>query len=198
MIVIVDYQENNVSTLVEVLKKRGCEVEVSDQADVIANSDCLLLPDGASYQVVMATLREQNLIPIIKAHAKAGKPLLGIGLGMHLLFEGTTVRGFTEGLELLEGLSELLPSDDDYPLPHNGEVTLIGVEEGNPLTEGLENQAVVYHHSLMVDCELEQIKALSQYSVKFPAIIQEKAIVGFQFLPELSAGGEQALINFIN
>lgn len=192
-----NYQEKDVSSLITSLKKYGCQVEVSDQLEVIAKCDCLILPDGDSYAEAMVTLREKELLGAIKAHAKAGKSLLGIGLGMHLLFEGTTVNGFTAGLELLEGLSENLPDDPAYPLPHTGQSTLIGVDETSDLTSGLANQKVGYHHSLTVDCDLNQIKALSQYTIKFPAIIQEQAIVGFQFLPELSPGGEQALSNFI-
>ncbi|WP_314066920.1 imidazole glycerol phosphate synthase subunit HisH [uncultured Vagococcus sp.] len=197
VIVIVNYQENNVSDLVKVLKRLGCQVDISNQADVIAASQCLILPDGTNYQGAMAKLKEMGLSSVIKAHVEAGKPLLGIGLGMHLLFEGTTVDGFTSGLDLLEGLSENLPEDQEFPLPHRGASKLIGVQEANPLTAELDGQLVIYNHLLTVDCELDQIKALSQYSVKFPAIIQEKALVGFQFLPELSQGGEQALSNFI-
>lgn len=197
MVVIVNYGNADVKGLVEIINKEGFHVTVSEERAVIEKSQCLILANGKSYQEGMAQLRDWELISTIKSVAREGKPILGIGLGMHLLFEGTTVAGFTSGLELLEGLSEALPADSEYPLPHQGERTLIGVDEENPLTKGLTDQLVSYDHSLTVDCDLEQIKALSQYSLKFPAIIQEGAIVGFQFLPELSSGGQQALQNFL-
>lgn len=198
MIVIVTEQDDEVTDLANYLKAQGEQVEISTKEESLRASDRLILPNAANYAEAMGLLQERELISAIDEHTKAGKPILGIGLGMHLLFEGVMANGFTAGLEILEGLSESLPLDEAYPLPHRTEGVLIGMDEESVLTQGLTNQLVVYDHCLTVDCELEVIRALGQYSVKFPAIIQRGAIVGFQFLPELSVGGQQALDNFLN
>ena len=198
MIVIVDYNKNATQALGQLLETLAMPYTISDCPEVIRQSDYLILPDGDSYQEVMAFLNETELSDVIKAYGRAGNPLLGIGMGMHVLFEGDTTTGFTSGLGLLAGLSESLPSDAYFPVPHQRETELLGLAEGSQLTQGLGAAKVSYDHRLTVDCDLELIQAVSQYSIKFPAIVQEKNIVGYQFLVEERSGaGGQALHNFI-
>lgn len=198
MIVIVDYLEAETKQLCQVLEALSQPYLVSDEPEQITNGNYLILPNSQSYEEAMASLSAKKLVKVIQSFASSGKPVLGIGMGLHLLFEGKVAPSYTAGLGLLEGLSEELPVDSDYPLPNKGSQELLGLAEDSALTDKLANQFVTYNHRLMIDCELEQIKAVSQYSLKFPAIIQEKQVVGYQFLPELSgSAGVQAIKNFL-
>lgn len=195
MIALIDYQMGNLPSVQNALKTLGFPVQVTDDPAAVAASDAIVLPGVGAFGTGMARLRERRLIEPIRAHARAGKPILGICLGMQLLFTESEEFGLHEGLGLIPGRVVRMPAG--VKLPHMGwnQVTPVGE---HPLFDGIEDLWVYYDHSYAVtDAPRGTVLAESEYGRRFPAIVAGGSAVGMQFHPEKSAAkGLRLLANW--
>lgn len=186
MIIIIDYDTGNTRNVQKALEFVGLENKISADPAEIRKADGLILPGVGAFSVAMKELGQRGLVSVIQETAQKGTPILGVCLGMQLLLEGSMENGFTEGLGLIEGLCEKLPDDPDLPVPHMGWNQLVVTKETS-LTKDVSKEYVYFVHSYYADCEPDVIDAITQYSIKIPAMISKGTIYGTQFHPEKSS-----------
>lgn len=193
MTVIIDYGVGNLFSLVSSLKKIGEEAIVSSDKDIISQADRIILPGVGAFGDAIAKLNESGLSDIIMEEVSKGKPLLGICLGMQLLFERSFEYGENKGLGLIKGeiraLSEVIPNN--LKIPHMGWNGL-HFKKKSPIFEGLaEGDEVYFVHSFAgFYCE-ESLTETAEYGIEVTAAVNNKNIYGVQFHPEKS--GEKGL-----
>lgn len=158
----------------------------------------LIVPGVGNFTAVMRHLQEVGLVERIRAFAASGRPLLGICAGMQLLAMRGTEGGHTEGLRLVDGVVDRLPSGNGLVLPHVGwsSVTLGQV---HPVLEGIKPGRDFYfvHSYAMQTDRPEEALGITDYGVPFVSIVGKDNVVGFQFHPEKSqANGLKLLENF--
>ncbi|MBO5047231.1 MAG: imidazole glycerol phosphate synthase subunit HisH [Clostridia bacterium] len=189
MIAIVDYGVGNLFSLSSSLAAIGAEVVVTGDADVIRAADKILLPGVGAFEDAIAKLRASGLDEVVCEEARKGKPLLGICLGMQLLFEKSYEFGEFEGLGLIEGavrpIADVIPAD--YKIPHIGWNALHLVGEKSPIFQYLNDGDHVYfvHSFYAADCE-KNVIATSEYGAELTAAVAKDNIFGCQFHPEKS------------
>ena len=193
MTVIIDYGVGNLFSLVSSLKKIGEEAIVSSDKDIILQADRIILPGVGAFGDAITKLNESGLSDIIMEEVSKGKLLLGICLGMQLLFERSFEYGENKGLGLIKGeiraLSEVIPNN--LKIPHMGWNGL-HFKKKSPVFDGLtEDDEVYFVHSFAgFYCE-ESLIATAEYSVEVTAAVNDKNVYGVQFHPEKS--GEKGL-----
>lgn len=199
MIGIVDYGMGNLFSVSKALERLNAEYFISGDKEELLRADALLLPGVGSFRDAMSVLQ----VDTIKEFAATGKPLLGICLGMQLLFEDSDENGLTKGLGLLPGsvrrfLGET-PAGETYKVPHMGWNKLEFVKS-SPLLEGLEEDYVYFVHSYYVSAEnSEVLLAKANYHEEVSAVVGKDNIFGMQFHPEKSSKLGMALLNnFLN
>jgi glutamine amidotransferase len=182
MIAIVDYGIGNIKSLMSLLE--GEEVILTDVAETLMQADVMILPGVGAFGYAMNALRERGLDTVVKAFAKTGKPLIGICLGMQLLYESSEEYGFHEGLGLLKGQIKSLP--DDFVKPHMGwnKIDSIGSEKAYRVN--FENYMYFVHSYYAVEIDESTLVATTQYGTSIPAIVQSGNLIGFQGHPEKS------------
>ncbi|MBP1758865.1 MAG: hisH1 [Firmicutes bacterium] len=191
MIAIVDYGVGNLFSLSRSLEAIGQEVLVTGEAEALRRADRLILPGVGAFADAATKLRESGLGEVVSQEAARGKPLLGICLGMQLLFEKSYEFGEHEGLGLIPGA--VRPIADAIPrglkIPHIGWNGLLfpGERPRHPLMAGLAPGDCVYfvHSFYAADCE-EDIIAVTEYGGILTAAVARRNVVGFQFHPEKS------------
>jgi glutamine amidotransferase len=195
MIAIIDYGMGNLRSVLKAFEHLGAECVVTSDAAIIQTSQGIVLPGVGAFPRAMKELRERGLISTIKEQANSGKPLLGICLGMQLLFGESEEIEVTEGLGLLPGRVRKIPAG--RKIPHMGWNSLQKQKE-SVLLNGLEEAPYVYYvHSYYADCPEEVIDASSDYGVRVPGLVSKATILGAQFHPEKSGdAGLKMLENF--
>ena len=191
MIAIVDYGVGNLFSLSRSLEAIGQEVLVTGEAEALRRADRLILPGVGAFADAATKLRESGLGEVVSQEAARGKPLLGICLGMQLLFEKSYEFGEHEGLGLIPGA--VRPIADAIPrglkIPHIGWNGLLfpGERPRHPLMAGLAPGDCVYfvHSFYAADCE-EDIIAVTEYGGMLTAAVARRNVAGFQFHPEKS------------
>jgi len=188
MIAIIDYGVGNLYSLSRSLSSLGLENKVTRDAGELRAADKIILPGVGAFGDAMAKLVATGLVPVVKERAGAGVPLLGICLGMQLLFQKGYEYGEHDGLGLLTG--EVRAMIDDLPsglkVPHIGWNALNIRRECPILKYVREGNCVYYVHSFYAkDCEDETI-ATSEYGVPVPGVVQKANVFGTQFHPEKS------------
>ena len=196
MIAIVDYGVGNLFSLQSSLRYIGKEVVVTGEVEVLRRSERIILPGVGAFGDAARKLSEAGLDALLKEEAKAGKPLLGICLGMQLLFARSYEYGEHQGLGLIPGnvrpIQPVIP--EGYKVPHIGWNGLI-FPEGKPVSPLFryvsEGEAVYFVHSYYAaDCEPHTIAA-AEYGVLLTAAAANGNVYGTQFHPEKS--GETGL-----
>ena len=192
MIAIIDYGVGNLFSLARSLEYLGIESVVTKDIEVLQAANQVILPGVGAFGDAMAKLREQGLETKIKELANTGKPLLGICLGMQLLFEKSSEFGEHQGLGLLKGeivsLKTALQATNysDLKVPHIGWNTLTIQQPSVLLKHSQVGDQVYYVHSFYAtNCE-ESLVATSEYGIEVPGVVQHKNIYGAQFHPEKS------------
>ncbi len=189
MIAVIDYGVGNLFSLSSSLAAIGAEAVVTGDADVIRGADKILLPGVGAFEDAIAKLRESGLDVVVCEEARAGKPLMGICLGMQLLFEKSFEFGEFDGLALIEGavrpIADVIPKS--LKIPHIGWNALHLVGEKSPIFKYLSEGDFVYfvHSFYAADCE-RSVVATSEYGVPLTAAVQRGNIYGCQFHPEKS------------
>ncbi len=188
MTVIIDYGVGNLFSLVSSFKRIGAEVTVSADENVIMAADRLVLPGVGAYQDAAEKLKNSGLDKVLRQKVAIGTPVLGICLGMQLLFEKSFEYGEHEGLGLLKG--DIIPFkgniDEDLKIPHIG-WNFINKKPECPLFKYIENGDFVYFvHSYFAPKSVSSSAAVSEYGVEFTAAVWENNVFGCQFHPEKS------------
>jgi len=193
VIAIVYYDAGNLLSVDKALKFLGCETAVTGDAEKIRRADAVVLPGVGAFLDAMASLEERGLVGVLKEQA-AVKPLLGICLGMQLLFERGYEFGDTKGLSLIPGdVARMEP--EGLKIPHMGWNSLSPVTP-SPLTELLAGGEYVYFvHSYAARTHERYINAVTHYGRSVPAIVSDGRFVhGAQFHPEKSGEVGLALL----
>lgn len=198
MIAIIDYGMGNLKSVYNALVKIGCECKITADKDEIRKADKLILPGVGAFKDCMDNLRKADLVDLIREEAASGKPLLGICLGMQVLFEKGYEGEETEGLGLLKGNVTLMV-DPDVKIPHIGWNNLEKNREDDML-KGIDKDPFVYYvHSYRAsDYNDEDLVGYSCYgSLKIPGLVRKNNVIGAQFHPEKSGeDGLEMLKNF--
>ncbi len=188
MIAIIDYGLGNLFSLRSSLRAVGAESVVTDDAALIRRADRLILPGVGAFRDAAAKLREKGLDELIREEAASGKLLLGICLGMQLLFDESLEFGRYPGLGLIHGTAAPIPVPDKktYKLPQIGWNALHLTRE-HPLFAGInEGDHVYFVHSYHgTDCEADTI-ATTEYGTVVTAAVARENVWGTQFHPEKS------------
>lgn len=188
MVAIVDYGVGNLFSLKSSLLAIGADVVVTCDKDILKSADRIILPGVGAFEDAARKLRESGLDSVIIELAASGKPILGICLGMQLLFDKSYEYGEHKGLGLIKGNVKAIRDviDDDLKIPHIGWNPLIFKKE-NPLFSNIQNGDCVYfvHSFYATDCE-DSVIATAEYGAEITAAVACKNVFGCQFHPEKS------------
>ena len=188
MIAIIDYGVGNLFSLRSSFAAIGQEAVVTRDAEEIRNADRLILPGVGAFQDAAKKLRASGMDRAVKEETAKGKPLLGVCLGMQMLFERSHEYGVHEGLGLLKG--EIRPIAERIPeglkIPQMGWNVLKIVRDSPLLKYTREGEHVYFVHSYSaVDCE-ESLLAVTEYGADLTACVGKGNVFGCQFHPEKS------------
>ncbi len=189
MTAIIDYGAGNLFSVKNALDFLSQENVITKDPDDLRRADRLILPGVGAFPDAMRMLNESGLVEVIKEEVKR-KPLLGICLGMQMLFEKGYEFGETDGLGLIKGSVKLM-TPDNLPIPHIGWNAL---EKNVPcalLDKCAEGEYVYFVHSYAAECDSSNVAAYCDYGMKVPALVFEGNVYGAQFHPEKS--GETGL-----
>lgn len=189
MIAIVDYGVGNLFSLKSSFKAIGVPVTVTSDAEEIKKAEKIILPGVGAFEDAAKKLRDSGLDRVITDEAEKGKPLLGICLGMQLLFEKDYEYGCFDGLGLLKG--EIRPIEDVVPeelkIPHMGWNPLIFTKGAHPLFKNIkEGDSVYFVHSYYATNCGESTIAVAEYGAMLTAAVAKGNVMGCQFHPEKS------------
>jgi glutamine amidotransferase len=197
-IAVVDYGAGNLRSVARALEVAGGRPRLVTGPEGLAGAALVVVPGVGAFAPAMRRLHAAGLVEALRAAARAGRPLLGLCLGMQLLFEESDEGGrTTAGLGLLHGVVRRLP--EGVKVPHMGWNTL-EVDRPDPLVAGLPDPAYVYFvHSYAVwPADPAVVVAWSTHGVRFPAVVRAGPVVGFQFHPEKSSRlGARLLANLL-
>jgi len=197
MIGVIDSKICNIFSLTNMLKKLGAEYKVITKPEEFNRIDKLILPGVGAFPRAMENLKKYDLLDGIIDFSQRGAHLLGICLGMQLLFEESIEFGATKGLSLIPG--KIIKIKTDLVLPHMGWNDL-KIEKKIPLLKNVEDKSDVYFvHSFRAETDPQYIAATAEYGETMPAVVYKNNIYGTQFHPEKSRKwGEIILKNFID
>ena len=189
MIAIVDYGVGNLFSLKSSFAAIGADAVVTGEAEVLRRADRILLPGVGAFRDAAAKLRTSGLDRVVIEEANAGKPLLGICLGMQLLFERSLEYGVHAGLSLIPGevrpIAEVLPAG--LKIPHIGWNALRFTGKASPLFRYIkEGDCVYFVHSYHAAGCADSVIATAEYGAELTAAVQRENVFGCQFHPEKS------------
>ena len=188
MIAIVDYGVGNLFSLISSFNKIGADIVVTADPQVISRADGIILPGVGAFEDAARKLRDSGLDKVIVEQAQKGKKLMGICLGMQMLFQQSYEYGCHEGLGLLKG--NIVPMKDSIPadlkIPHIGWNALHFTHESGLFKYISNNDCVYFVHSYYAtDCD-DSVIATAEYGKELTAAVQKDNIMGCQFHPEKS------------
>jgi len=186
-LVIVDYGMANLRSVQKAFQKFGHEAVITGDPQRVAEADKIVLPGVGAFRDAIARLRETGLAQPLVEQAQAGKPFLGICLGLQLLFSTSYEDGVYEGLNLFPGEVVRLPNLPGLKVPHMG-WNQLRIRQSSPILEGVsEGSAVYFVHSYCVaprDASL--IATETDYPTPFVSAIRHENLFATQFHPEKS------------
>ncbi|MBI2873588.1 MAG: imidazole glycerol phosphate synthase subunit HisH [Firmicutes bacterium] len=193
MIAVIDYGMGNLRSVHKGCERVGLPARITSDPDDLRSAGALILPGVGAFGAATANLRQAGLFDVILAEVAAGKPLLGICLGMQLLFEVSHEDGLHRGLGLLEGQVRRLPSG--VKVPHMGWNSL-EFTRPSPLWDGLAPGSYVYFvHSFYADpASADDVIAAATHGISFAAAVQRGLVYGTQFHPEKSSANGLAIL----
>ena len=200
-ITILDYGSGNILSIYNGFKKIGVDVNVSDDEDVISKSDAIILPGVGAYGAVMNNL--DNYRKLIYEHVDNDKPLLGICLGLQVLFTSSEESPDVEGLNMFEGSVKRFDLPDEYKIPHMG-WNQIKVNDtptnDTTLLDNVDGEYMYFVHSYYIEPDDENlITSTCDYGMNVPVSIGRDNVHALQFHPEKSGkAGLEILKNFVD
>ena len=195
MITIIDYKSGNLKSISNGFKKIGVEYQITDDKQIIADSDYLVLPGVGAFGSAMENLK--GFKDVIYEHVNDDKPFLGICLGQQVLLGKSEESPGVEGLDLFKGQVELLP--EGVKIPHMG-WNQLNVVNNSPILEGIDKEYFYFVHSYhVVPDEKEIIAGTCDYGGEIVASLSQNNLFSTQFHPEKSGkAGLKILKNFTN
>lgn len=199
MIGIIDYNMGNLASVYNACHLIDAKASIVKDPNELKNFDRVILPGVGAFADAMQHLNQTGMKEAIYEFSKTGKPMIGICLGMQLLFESSQEFGHTQGLGLIDG--EVVKFDkskmhEDIKIPHMGWNTIINKEHS--LFEGLENPYLYFVHSYHAQTKEENIIGKTVYGYEFVSAVNKDNVYGFQPHPEKSHdNGIKILENFI-
>ncbi len=188
MVAIIDYGVGNLFSLKSSLREIGAEAVVTSDEKVIAEADRIILPGVGAFEDAARKLRESGMAEVVKREAAAGKPMMGICLGMQLMFDVGYEYGVHEGLGLIKGsvrpIADVIP--EGYKIPHIG-WNLLKFKRESPLFKYIKEDDYVYfvHSYYAAECD-ESVIAVTEYGAELTAAVANGNVYGCQFHPEKS------------
>lgn len=199
MTAIIDYDAGNIKSVEKALQFLGEEAVITREPEEILGADRVILPGVGAFGDAMEKLDKYGLIPVIRRTVEEKRPLLGICLGLQLLFESSEESPGVPGLGLLKGKILRIPPDRGLKVPHIGWNSLRFPQESR-LFAGIPEGAYVYFvHSYYLAAEEEDIvSAVTEYGVSIHAAVERGSLFACQFHPEKSSDtGLGILRNFV-
>ncbi len=196
LVAVIDYGVGNRFSIQAGLRRAGARPLLTRDPRIVGDADGIVLPGVGSFPAAMRVMEETGILDVIRGHVRAGKPLLGVCLGMQLLFEESSEWGGSRGLGLLPGRVVELPT---WHKPHMAWSRVWRVSESR-LLRGVEHGAYFYFaHSYYAETRGEHVKAYSVHrGFRFPAVVEKHPVYGTQFHPEKSGGvGRLVLRNWV-
>ncbi|MBP9015903.1 MAG: imidazole glycerol phosphate synthase subunit HisH [Candidatus Atribacteria bacterium] len=197
MIAIVDYEIGNLYSISKALARLGEEVVITNQAQVIREAEAVVLPGVGSFGKAMENLEKKEIREAIRENQEDGKPLLGICLGLQLLFDKSQEAPRKKGLSLLPGEVRKLPPTNK--IPHIG-WNRVYFKKNSPLTQDIPQGRFFYfaHSFYALPEESSIVIGICNYNVVIPALVNQDNIWGLQFHPEKSSvWGMKILENWV-
>ena len=198
MITIIDYGAGNIRSIEKALQFIGEEVLLTGDPEKIRTAEKLVLPGVGSFGEAMENLNRCGLTEVIREAAARHIPLMGICLGLQLLFERSEESPGVEGLGILQGEVLRIPDTPGLKIPHMGWNSL-HLQNGGRLFRGVSEDAYVYfvHSYYLKAAEEEIVKAVTEYGVSIHAAVEKDNVFATQFHPEKSSDvGLTMLRNF--
>jgi glutamine amidotransferase len=195
-VAIIDYGVGNLRSVEKAFAAMGCEAIISGAESVLRNAERLVLPGVGAFAACMKALNERGFDRLVKERASAGTPLLGVCVGMQLLFDESEEFGSTRGLGLLRG--SVRRFSGDLVVPHVG-WNRIHQKRSHQLFEGVKEGAFCYFvHSFYCEpLDQEVVVGETEYGVRYASVVADGNICGVQFHPEKSQEvGLRMLKNF--
>lgn len=191
-IAIVDYGAGNLNSVKKAFDYLGAEVVVTDQVEAVAAADKIVLP-GVGHFSSLQALNRSGLREALQQAASAGKPFLGICLGMQWLFEGSEECAAIAGARIFPGKCRPFPST--VKSPHVGWNSL-AVRECSRLLRGIEQNSFVYYTHSFHAPVVAEATAVSEYGLQFTAAVERGNTFGVQFHPEKSGEVGLAILKY--
>jgi glutamine amidotransferase len=194
MIAVVDSGVANLASVMAALQQLGADAIVTSNADALAAADRVIFPGVGAAAAAMARLTETGLSAVLR---NLTQPVLGICLGMQLLFSGSDESGGVASLGVFDGIVRRLPAGPHITVPHMGWNTL-KIDSAHPLLAGVEDGAFVYFVHSYAAAVGEHTLASCEHGTRFSAVVGQNNFFGCQFHPERSgAVGGKILQNFL-
>lgn len=189
---VIDYGMGNLFSVEQAIKRLGCDVVISADQETLLQCDGLILPGVGAFQDAMKKLEDSGLVLLFDEVVASNKPLLGICLGMQLLFEESEENGQWKGLGLFKGRIQQFSGKDAsgkaYRVPHMGWNNLEFTKVPSWLEQLPKERYVYFVHSYFAtDMDDDNLVAFAEYGdVQVPGIVQKGYVTGMQFHPEKS------------
>ena len=196
-VAIIDYGVGNLRSVEKAFAATGCEASISSDEDYLRRAEKLVLPGVGAFAACMKALAERGLDRLVCERARGGTPLLGVCVGMQLLFEESEEFGATRGLGLLRG--RVRKFEGDLVVPQVG-WNRIHQQQPHALFEGIADGSFCYFvHSFYCEPQDEAVVAgETEYGRRYASVVADKNICGVQFHPEKSQDvGLRMLKNFV-
>ncbi len=196
---VLDYGMGNRRSVQKALERQGAVAPITRELEALRRCQGLVLPGVGAFPLAMRNLHELGLDELIRSQVAAGVPLLGICLGMQLLFEHSEELGSTPGLRLLAGDVTRLEAGG-LRIPHIG-WNEVSWERSSPLTRGLPSQGCAFYHVHSFAARpagREDVIGTTEYGERFATVVERGVVHGVQFHPEKSSRhGLELLGNFV-
>ncbi len=185
MNIIVDYGLGNLGSVSRGFERAGIQTKISRNIDEIKNADSLILPGVGAFRDAIGAINDLELTHCIKDFVKTGKYLVGICLGMQLLYQKSYEHGEYEGLGLIEGSIDFL--DINLKVPHMGWNNLKFNRQDDEILKYIKEDSYVYFvHSYFANSSNKELVAFAEYEKTIPGIVRKDNVYGIQFHPEKS------------
>jgi len=195
-VTVADYRTSNLLSITKALQRVGAAVELTNKQEEIAGAERLVLPGVGAFGAAIRNMDSLGIKQAVTEFGRSGRPLIGICLGMQLLFSVSFELGINDGLNLIPG--EIVAFNSSVKVPHMG-WNKVEFSKPSRLFHDLDGSQYAYFvHSYYAKSDAMYVSGISEYGVRFPAIVENGNIFGIQFHPEKSQTfGLRILENFL-